>query len=77
MGQDAQAVGQFADDVAKASDCLMTALESETALKHKGDDALQDEVQAAQTSSEGCAEEYLKAMRRYVQCFQASTGEGE
>ena len=75
MGKDSVQVARLAEELAKAGGRLLQALKVENKLKRKRGDVGRNEVRAVQRAVDECTEDYLKAVRQYVQFFQSATEE--
>jgi hypothetical protein len=68
---------QLAEEAARAGERLVKALETENKLKRSRGEVGRDEVRAVQQAVDKCTQDYLNAVRRYVQFFQRATREDD
>jgi hypothetical protein len=75
MVEDPPDVGKLAHDVAESCERLLRTLGAEKALKKSGE-VFQAHIMAAHMATDESAADYLQAMRRYVQAFEALDEDG-
>jgi len=66
---------RLAEEVDKAAARLLKALRAERSLRRKRGQETLDELTGIQRTVDHCAEQYLKALSRYVEFYQQAAGD--